>query len=222
MLLDWSNIDTVLLDMDGTLLDLHFDNYFWLTHLPRRYAEHFNLDLTIVTPQIHGHLMAHRGTLNWYSTDFWSRKLNVDIIALKNEVKHLINERPQALDLLKALGTAGKQQILVTNADRDSLKIKFKETAIGPHFNQTISSHDYGYAKEQPEFWQILRSEIGFNPDRTLFIDDSEAVLHSAQHYGIQYLRSIAQPDSKKISDHTSAFNAIENFQDLLCQVNAP
>ena len=37
--LPWSDIDTVLLDMDGTLLDLHFDNHFWLEHLPQRYAE---------------------------------------------------------------------------------------------------------------------------------------------------------------------------------------
>ena len=38
-MLDWSRIDTVLLDMDGTLLDLNFDNYFWQKHLPLRYAE---------------------------------------------------------------------------------------------------------------------------------------------------------------------------------------
>ena len=37
-MIDWSCIDTVLLDMDGTLLDLHFDNFFWSEHLPRTYA----------------------------------------------------------------------------------------------------------------------------------------------------------------------------------------
>ncbi|MEC8348362.1 MAG: haloacid dehalogenase, partial [Pseudomonadota bacterium] len=29
MALDWQNIDTVLLDVDGTLLDLHYDNFVW-------------------------------------------------------------------------------------------------------------------------------------------------------------------------------------------------
>jgi 5'-nucleotidase len=33
--LDWNNIDTVLLDMDGTLLDLAFDSQFWLQDVPQ-------------------------------------------------------------------------------------------------------------------------------------------------------------------------------------------
>ncbi len=32
----WSRIDVVCLDMDGTVLDLRFDNRFWLEMLPRR------------------------------------------------------------------------------------------------------------------------------------------------------------------------------------------
>ena len=38
-MINWKNIDTVLLDMDGTLLDLHFDNHFWQTFVPLRYAQ---------------------------------------------------------------------------------------------------------------------------------------------------------------------------------------
>ena len=29
--IDWTQLDTILLDMDGTLLDLEFDNHFWGT-----------------------------------------------------------------------------------------------------------------------------------------------------------------------------------------------
>jgi len=32
--INWSEIDTILLDMDGTLLDLNFDLHFWMEYLP--------------------------------------------------------------------------------------------------------------------------------------------------------------------------------------------
>lgn len=36
---NWKTIDTVLLDMDGTLLDLHFDNHFWLSLVPQEFKQ---------------------------------------------------------------------------------------------------------------------------------------------------------------------------------------
>ena len=41
--LPWPEIHTVLLDMDGTLLDLRFDNHFWRELVPERYAERHGL-----------------------------------------------------------------------------------------------------------------------------------------------------------------------------------
>ena len=34
----WMRVETVLLDLDGTLLDLAFDNYFWRERVPAAYA----------------------------------------------------------------------------------------------------------------------------------------------------------------------------------------
>ena len=45
MKLNWNDIDTVLLDMDGTLLDRHFDDHFWLDHVPKRYADRYGMPL---------------------------------------------------------------------------------------------------------------------------------------------------------------------------------
>ena len=44
-MINWHDIDTVLLDLDGTLLDLHFDNYFWCQHLPLCYARRHGIAL---------------------------------------------------------------------------------------------------------------------------------------------------------------------------------
>lgn len=85
-MIDWSILETVFLDMDGTLLDLHFDNYFWLQHLPLRYAQHHGLSPEDARNTLIPMIMAERGSLNWYCTDYWSNRLNLDITSLKAEV----------------------------------------------------------------------------------------------------------------------------------------
>ena len=35
----WNSIETFFLDMDGTLLDLAYDNYFWHEHIPALYSK---------------------------------------------------------------------------------------------------------------------------------------------------------------------------------------
>ena len=66
MKIDWSNIETVLLDMDGTLLDLHFDNYFWKTHVPIIYARKNDITPEQAFEKLLPHFQQHMGTLEWY------------------------------------------------------------------------------------------------------------------------------------------------------------
>ncbi len=215
-MIDWSAIDTVLLDMDGTLLDLHFDNYFWLTHLPERFAEHHGIQPDEATRQLHQRFNEKRGTLDWYCLDYWSQQLAMDIRSMKKEIRHLIRERPHALAFLQWLGNAGIQRVLITNAHPDSLSLKLSVTGIEPLLDIIISSHDYRSPKEAPLFWQKLQQQVPFDKTRTLFIDDSEAVLNAAHKFGIEHLYSIAQPDSQQDHCPNSAFPVIHHFDDTL------
>ena len=214
--LPWPEIDTVLLDMDGTLLDLHFDNHFWLTHLPRRLAQWRAISQEQAMALLEPLFREHAGTLNWYCTDFWSQALELPIPALKREVAHLIAWRPQAETFLGALKDAGKQVLLITNAHRDSLNLKTERVALAPYFEQLISSHDYGYPKEDQRFWQALREATGFAPARSLFVDDSLPVLRSARAYGVAHLLAVREPDSQGAPKDSGEFTAIEQFADWL------
>jgi GMP/IMP 5'-nucleotidase len=215
-MIDWNAIDTVLLDMDGTLLDLHFDNQFWQHYLPARYAEHHQIDPDKAMDELYRRFDAKRNSIEWYCTDYWSEALALDIPALKKELQHLIAERPQVTDFLSHLGALATNRVLITNAHRHSLDIKLQVTGIGALLDEIISAHDYGAPKEHEEFWHQLRQQVDFDPARTLFIDDTETMLTAARNYGIQYLLCISQPDSTKAPRSDLTFPAINSFGDLL------
>lgn len=216
-MVDWNAIDTVLLDMDGTLLDLHFDSHFWLEHLPQRYMELHKLDAHHADT-LRSRIIGEQGTLNWYSLAYWSRELGVDVVALKREVQHLIGLRSDALDFLKWLKKAHPRVVLATNADRESLALKLPLTGLEEYLDAIVSSADVGVAKEAPEFWFALQDIEPFEPARTLFIDDNPAVLESAREYGIRYLLGIKQPDSQRPERELENFIALERFATLLPQ----
>lgn len=214
-MLQWPLIDTVLLDMDGTLLDLHFDNYFWQTHLIRRYAELHGqahaLAQQLLTEKFH----RTAGTLDWYSVDFWSRELKVDIVELKREVGHLIAIHPHVEDFLQRL-QGRKRVILVTNAHRKSLDLKMERTGIDRFFESIVSSHDYQRPKEDPLFWQRLQREFNLDPARTLLVEDHVGILDTARRFGIGHLLAVSKPDSKGPSRNINGYPSIEHFGELL------
>lgn len=217
--LPWNEIDTVLLDMDGTLLDLHFDNQFWLEHLPQRYAETHSTSLALAKAELMPLFREHAGTLNWYCTDFWSRELRLPIRELKREIAELISLRPHADTFLEALRQQGKQVVLITNAHRDSLSLKLERVELAPWFDRMISSHDYGFPKEDPQFWFALQQDCPFVPARSLFIDDSLPILRAAGNYGVAHLLSISQPDSRQELRAISEFQLADDFQQLAVHV---
>ena len=214
--IDWTRIEAVLFDMDGTLLDLHFDNHFWLEHLPKRYGEIHQLSTEAAKAALYPRFVAKRGTLDWYCVDFWSRELGVDIEALKKEETVRIALRPHAIDLLQWLGRQGKRRILATNAHRKSLELKLAHTTLGEHFELMVSSHDYGHAKEHDGFWSALARKCHLQLDRCLFIDDSLDVLRAAVRNGVGQVLAIPNPDSTAASKDTAEFVAVADFRVLM------
>jgi 5'-nucleotidase len=212
----WSHIDTVLLDMDGTLLDLHYDNHFWLEHVPRRYAEKHALTLEAAKEALRGRYRQVEGTLDWYCVDYWTRELGLDIALLKEEVNHLIAVHPHVIDFLHAVRAQRKRLVLVTNAHGKSLNIKFRRTRLNGHFDAVVCAHDLGFPKEHPAFWEKLQTLEPFAKDKTLLIDDSLPVLRAAKNYGIIQLLAVRSPDSKAPEKDVGEFSAINNFREIL------
>ncbi|MHB8535725.1 MAG: GMP/IMP nucleotidase [Sulfuricaulis sp.] len=212
----WDTLDTLLLDLDGTLLDLHYDNHFWLEHVPRRYAELHGLAPAAAREEVLGRYKRAEGTLDWYCVDYWSRELRLDIPQLKEEVNHLIAVHPHVLDFLEAVKTLKKRIVLVTNAHGKTLTIKFRATALRNHFDAVVCSHDLGLPKEHADFWDKMQQVQPFDKSCALLIDDSLPVLRSASRYGIGHLLAVYKPDSKLPEKDVGEFQAIRSFREIM------
>ncbi len=213
---DWDQIETVCLDMDGTVLDLHFDNHFWLEYLPQIYAKDNHLTIQQSRQILFKKFDQAKGQLNWYCLDYWTEQLSIDIAHHKKAVANRIAIRPNAIEFLDYVKALNKTLYLVTNAHHDSLRLKITQTGIGKHFNALISAHDYGLAKEEVGFWCELQKHYPINLEKTLFIDDSRSVLLAAKKAGIGFVLGISQPDSQQPAKPVSGFTQLDNFSDMM------
>jgi len=221
MKLDWNDIDTVLLDMDGTLLDRNFDDYFWLVHVPRRWGEKNSKSFDYAQKQLTELFKSEENSLNWTDLDYWSERLDMDIPVLKTEVQHLIAVHPHVMEFLFFLKQHGKKTWLVTNAHSKTLTLKMKRTKIAPCFDGIISAHSVGLPKEDNRFWHELQKHVHYDPSRTLLGEDSETNLATAESYSIKYLIYVSHYSSSIQPKPSDRFASIITFNKLIPEVGS-
>jgi putative hydrolase of the HAD superfamily len=211
----WDHIDTVLLDLDGTLLDLAFDTYFWWHHIPEVYGASRALSLEASRAVLKPRFQAIQHTLDWYCVDYWSRELGLDISALHRAVGDRIGWLPGAEDFLRRVRARGKRVVLATNAHPEALRVKDERTGLRRYFDAIHSSHTFGAPKENPSFWPALRAVEPFDPERTLFVDDSPPVVRAAREAGIRWVYAVRHPDSSgpaRVHDHVPIIDTIADL----------
>ena len=212
---DWTEVDHVLLDMDGTLLDLAFDNDFWGQRIHEKYASIHDISVEQTVAKFEPLFKRVAGTLSWYSTDFWSQQYGYSIIEHSRAYAVGIRWLPFAKEFLHALRESDVRATIVTNAHPDIVRLKHEITGITDLVDRTISSHTLGHAKESPNFWRQLQAELKFRSASTLFFDDSPAVLSAAIDFGIERSIAICHPDSTRPKRIPMFSLAVNNFEQL-------
>ncbi|MFM7066194.1 MAG: GMP/IMP nucleotidase [Gammaproteobacteria bacterium] len=214
--LPWQEIDTVLLDMDGTLLDLRFDNWFWQEHIPAVWGAARGLSATAAAARLEPTFRATMGTLAWYCIDHWSTTLGLDVHTLKEGVREEVRWLPGAEEFLRVLRAAGKRTVLVTNAHPGTLAVKERALGFLHRLDAAHSTHAFGAPKEDARFWPALHAVEPFDPARTVFVDDSLPMLQAATQFGIRHVRAVRCPDSGRGPKDTGPWPAVDRVSDLL------
>lgn len=216
--IDWNTIETVLLDMDGTLLDKHFDDYFWEQYVPEHFSLKHNLSISDARKELLNRYSKVENTLDWTDLDYWSKQLGLDIPELKIRINHLIDVHPYVPDFLNFCRKQKKNVYLVTNAHPKTLAIKLEKAEIGPLFDRIVCAEEVGMAKEDVRFWTGLEKMLGYNKEKTMLADDTEKVLKSAEQYGMGRLIFVARSSSMKPVEYSKNYPSIEYFKELIAE----
>ena len=213
---DWSHIDDVLLDMDGTLLDRHFDNFFFEEELPRRYAVKHALTFDTARDQLMAMYRSVEGELAWTDLHYWTERVGIDVIALHRELDHMIGFLPDAEAFLVALRRLGKRVTVLTNAHRAGVDVKTAKTGLDRHVSRIVDAFEVGWLKMRVEYWPTCRQLVGFDPKRALYIDDDEQCLAAAERFGIDRIFHRSKSSSQVPAVPSTRFASIESFQTIL------
>ncbi|WP_420464721.1 GMP/IMP nucleotidase [Panacagrimonas sp.] len=213
---DWSVVECVLLDMDGTVLDLAFDNFIWMQAVPSRYAERRGLSLEAARAELAPQFMSVAHTLPWYDLNYWTRLTGVDLAALHDEFRDRVGILEGSVAFLDAVRASGRPMWLTTNAHPDSWRPKLAQTGLAHYFDHIVSSDDLKAPKEDPRYWQGLRDRYGMNAARCLFADDSRRVLEAARRFGIGQIVAMTHPDTTRPPHVFEDFFSVARLHELL------
>ncbi|MCP9463952.1 MAG: HAD-IA family hydrolase [Nitrospira sp.] len=212
----WGQIDHVLLDMDGTLLDRHFDNVLFEEELPRRYATLHGLSFEEARTRLMAMYRSVEGELVWTDLEYWTDQIGIDVVALHKELAHLIGFLPGAEDFLRALRSMGKRLTIVTNAHRAGVAVKTAKTGLDRYVDRIVDAFEVGALKMRPEYWPSCRRLVGFDPSRSLYIDDDEQCLLAARQFGIGRIIHSAKSSSQLPPTPSARFPSVERLSSLV------
>ena len=212
-----SGYEHLLLDLDGTLLDAYFDDYFWEELVPDIIASRDGISSQAARQRLLALYNEARCSLRWADVDYWSERLGIDIVALKRQESHLIRLHPGADDFLRRAKESGCRLHLVTDAHPKALAIKLEKVDIRGFFDTIICAEDVGAAKTEAAFWQSLPA-MDYHLDRLnrcLLVDDNLTVLRQATKAGIAACIHITRPNSRRESRAQAEFFAAATVADL-------
>ena len=172
----------MLLDLDGTLLDLAFDNLF-LARAGARGLGAAALDSTLeaARAELAPRFRACEGRSSGIASSIGAASSSWISRHSSRPKPQRIRWLPGAREFLQRVRALGKRLLLVTNAHPTALAIKDARTQVISHFDAGFSSHAFGAPKEHPRFWQELARVAPFDAARSLFVDDSLPVLRAAR-----------------------------------------
>ena len=168
------NIDTVIFDMDGVLIN---SEPFWKEVEIKIFAT-VGIDFVAVGGEKTVGLRIDEVVDYWYGLYPWKQKTKAAVVAeIMSEMTHVIATKGKAMngvvELLDYLKNEGYKIGLATSSYEVLLQATLKVLGIEAYFKVTNSAQTLTYGKPHPEIYIKTASDLQAAPENCLVIEDS-------------------------------------------------
>jgi len=208
----------VSLDLDGTIVNRDYVDYFWLELVPTLYAERHGLSLEEAKKEVQRQYdEIGPKDLRWYNPQYWFQRFGLDSGMLSwalEEAGRFVKPYRDALEFVEA--AQGKAQlVLSTSASREFIGIVFARVPeLAPVFTHVFSStSDFSLPGKPPEFYKAVLKQLEAEPSELVHAgDDEEADYRIPATLGIRAFL-VDRSGAKGISSLLELLEAIELAQ---------
>jgi HAD superfamily hydrolase (TIGR01509 family) len=185
-MMDGWNLDAVLLDMDGTLLDtetVYFESLVRALN-SRGYRDDVaalcHAMVGLPGPECEAMLVAR------YGEDFPLADINRAFVANRDELfRNGLPLKPGALELLDALRSAECPMAIVTSSTRRTADQHLALAGIRRRFETILTRDDVRRCKPSPDLYLLAAERLGVQPGRCVAVEDSNHGVTAAHAAGV-------------------------------------
>jgi HAD superfamily hydrolase (TIGR01509 family) len=183
------NLDAVVFDMDGLLLDTELISL--KTFVASCREHHFEPDLKIYVQCIGTNSARTREILlEGYGPDFpYNEILKLWRSSYDEETGQSIPVKPGAVSLLKYLEKRPLKKAVATSSRRENAFKKLSNARILHFFDFILGGDQITRGKPDPEMYLTACRELGAEPQRCLALEDSENGVRSALSAGLMVIQ---------------------------------
>lgn len=185
-------IDTIILDVDGTLLNtLDFIDVTFLEALKRQGViitkKALRKVVTNTAPDIFLNLAPHID----------QEQALKDLTLLQTDLFHTVSEIPGALTFIKHAKKKGKKIATVTSRRKDTGIELLKMNGFSDYIDYKLFHDDITYPKPHPESILMAMEHLGATKHTAVMIGDSVVDVHAGKNAGIKTIGVLTGFDKK-------------------------
>lgn len=217
------NMESLIFDLDGTLVSLEFDvvgsRRAIISMLQKKGLKMEGVDFQTPTQ-----LLLERAEIEAIQANLSFQSIREEVFSILNEFEVLSAKNTRMMDdalvVLERLKNSGRKLALVTNTGRKALQMMEARFSLGRFFVTTLTRDEVPAMKPRPEGLELAIRIMGCDKSNTWYVGDSIYDMRAAKLCGIRSIGVTTGKYSRNKLQEEGAEFVIGSLSELLSMFN--